>query len=93
MLETAQAPIDPHVPLSPVRNAAQERKIAVRRLDRPSDRASRIVRLGRLTLAALRSIALGLAGLGSVLAWLVIVPLFDFAVASLGWLLGIRPRR
>jgi len=84
MTEIAQAPIDAPGRLSPVTNAAQERKIGLRRLDPPSDRASRIVRLGRLTLVAIRPFALGLAVLGSVLAWLVIVPLFDLAGASLG---------
>jgi hypothetical protein len=96
MLETAQAPIDPAAPLSPVTNATEERKIGLRRLDLPSNRAGRIVRFGRLTLAALRSVALGLAVLGSVLAWLVIVPVFEFAVASvgrLGRLLGVRDSR
>ena len=84
MTEIAQAPIDAPGRLSPVTNAAQERKIGLRRLDPPSDRASRIVRLGRLTLVAISPVALGLAVLGSVLAWLVIVPLFDLAGASLG---------
>jgi hypothetical protein len=84
MAETAQAPIDAPGLLSPVTNATQERKIGLRRLDPPSDRAGRNVRFGRLTLAALRSVALGLAVLGSVLVWLVIVPVFDLAVASLG---------
>jgi hypothetical protein len=96
MAETAQAPIDAPGRLSPVTNAAQGRKIGLRRLDPPSDRAGRIVRLGRLTLAALRPVALGLAVLGSVLVWLVIVPLFDLAVAPLGRLgrlLGVRESR
>jgi hypothetical protein len=93
MVETAQAPIDAPGRLSPVTNAAQGRKIGLRRLDPPSDRAGRIVRLGRLTLAALRPVAFGLAVLGSVLVWLVIVPLFDLAVAPLGRLLGVRGSR
>ena len=96
MAETAQAHIDPPARFSSVTNAAQERKIGLRRLDPPSDRASRIVRLGRLTLAALRPVALGLAVVGSVLVWLVIVPVFDLAVASLGRLgrlLGVRGSR
>jgi hypothetical protein len=64
-------------------DAARGRKIPVLRLDPPSDRAGRIVRLGRLLLAALRWIALGLAVLGSVLVWLVLVPLVELVRESL----------
>jgi hypothetical protein len=74
----------------------EQHRIPARRLDFPSDRAGRVVRFGRLTLAAFRAIAVGLAVLGSVLAWLLIVPLVDLvtsSVAQLGRLLGIQRLR
>jgi len=70
--------------------------ILARRLDLPSDRAGRFVRLGLVTLAALRAVAVGVVVLGSVLAWLLIVPLVDLvsaSVAQLGRLLGIHRLR
>ena len=74
----------------------EQHRILARPLDPPSDRAVRVVRFGRLTLAAFRAIAVGLAVLGSVLAWLLIVPLVDLvtsSVAQLGRLLGIHRLR
>jgi len=83
MAETAQMPVDPPATL-PMTTATQERKIHVRWSDPPPDRVSRVVRLSRLPLAALTWIVLGLVVVGSVLAWLVIVPLLDFAAESFG---------
>jgi hypothetical protein len=54
-----------------------------RRLGAPSDRAGRIVRFGRLSVAALRWVVVGLAVLSSVLVWLVIVPLVELVRESL----------
>ena len=74
----------------------EQRRILARQLDPPSDRAGRVVRFGHVTLAALKTIALGIAVLGSVLAWLLIVPLVDLVTAALGGLgrlLGIHRLR
>jgi hypothetical protein len=78
-METLEAQVQSPPRLMP---GTEQPRILARRLDLPSDRASRVVRFGHATLAALRSIALGLAVLGSVLAWLLIVPLVDLVSAS-----------
>ena len=64
-------------------STAREHKISLRRLEPPSVRAGRILTLGRRLLAALRTVVLGLAVLGSVLLWLVVVPLVELVRASL----------
>jgi hypothetical protein len=77
-----------------VTDSLHERGVSARRLDRPSDHTGRLGRFGRLTVAVFKTIALGLAVLGSVLAWLVVVPLVDAVVASAGWARrSLQPRR
>lgn len=92
-METFQAPVQSPPRLMPV---TEQSRIPELRLDPPADRAGRVVRLGRLTLGALRAIVLGVAVLGSVVAWLLIVPVVDLvtaAVVRLGRLLGIHRLR